>query len=149
VISHVCCTLTLNLTSLVDKSPKGHGGSGFGKSEPSTYACSFYAPSSSSRPPIIHFRFDVNGKQSPFPTKRSAKRCIIFYKGVSFECLSYCGRDKGMPNGWSFNWESMATRERGKPEDALCRELGCCLCTMCVLAISNRCQTIVPLPVRG
>src|SRR2546423_10289519 len=24
----------------------------------------------------------------------------------------YCGRDKGMPNGWSFNWESMATKER-------------------------------------
>src|SRR5271170_33690 len=86
--------LYINLEfDLAGRQIKGHGGSGFGKSEPSTYACSFYAPSSSSRPPIIHFHFDVNGKQSPFPTKRSAKRCIIFYKGVSFECLSYCGRD--------------------------------------------------------
>jgi hypothetical protein len=42
-----------------------------------------------------------------------------------------------MPNGWSINWESMATRERGKPGDALCRELACYLCAICVLAISN------------
>jgi hypothetical protein len=80
-----------------------------------------------------------NGKQSPSPTNRSAKCCIIFYKGVSFECLSYCGRGKGMPNGWSFNWESMATRERGKPGDMSYRELACCLRAICVLAVSSRC----------
>lgn len=26
--------------------------------------------------------------------------------------LFYCGRDKGMPNGWSSNWESIAMRKR-------------------------------------
>jgi hypothetical protein len=26
--------------------------------------------------------------------------------------LFYYGRDKGMPNSWSFNWESMATGKR-------------------------------------
>jgi hypothetical protein len=30
--------------------------------------------------------------------------------------LPYCGSDKGMPNDWSFNWESIATRERAVPE---------------------------------
>jgi len=31
---------------------------------------------------------------------------------VTFHSEVYCGKDKGMPNGWSFNWESMATEER-------------------------------------
>src|SRR5271163_114201 len=57
----------------------------------------------------------------PVGRKRSeAKSNILIYFAPS--CGKYCGRDKGMPNGWSFNWESMATRG-----DALCRELGCCL----------------------
>jgi hypothetical protein len=47
--------------------------------------------------------------------------------------LYHCGRDKGMPNGWSFNWKRLTTRERGKPRDALCRKLACCLCTIFVL----------------
>jgi hypothetical protein len=39
---------------------------------------------------------------------------------------------KGIPNGWSFNWESIATRERGRPVDALYRKLACCLYAMCL-----------------
>ena len=37
---------------------------------------------------------------------------------------NYCGRDKGMPNGWSFNWENVAS---GKAElrDTLGRKLSC------------------------
>jgi len=28
----------------------------------------------------------------------------------------YCGRDKGMPNGWSLNWENMARRGKGRTQ---------------------------------
>jgi hypothetical protein len=38
-----------------------------------------------------------------------------------------------MPKGRLFNWESMATKERGEPRDALCRKLASRLCAMCVL----------------
>jgi hypothetical protein len=38
-----------------------------------------------------------------------------------------------MLNGWSFNWASMATRERGKPRDTLWGELFGCLSAICVL----------------
>jgi hypothetical protein len=34
------------------------------------------------------------------------------------ETISYCGRDKGVPNGWSFNWQ------QGEGElETLCRKL--------------------------
>ena len=71
-------------------------------------------------------------------------------EGAMLEAYSgYCGRDKGMPKGWSFSWESMATREKGKPRDALYGKLACCLCATCVFAISNRCQKTVLVPIRG
>jgi hypothetical protein len=36
------------------------------------------------------------------------------------ESLSqYCGRDKGMPMGWSFNWVNIAARNEWKPRGAL------------------------------
>jgi hypothetical protein len=57
-------------------------------------------------------------------------------------------RDKRMPNGWSFSWESMTIGERGKPRDALWRKLACCLFAMYV-PVCNRCQKTVPLPKRG
>lgn len=46
-----------------------------------------------------------------------------------------CERDKGMLNRWSFNRECMATRERGKLGDALCKA---CLLSMyvCVSLLS-------------
>jgi hypothetical protein len=36
---------------------------------------------------------------------------------VVVKVLSIKGRDKGIPNGWSFSWESIATRERESPEN--------------------------------
>ena len=46
----------------------------------------------------------------------------------------HCGRDKGMPNGWSVNWENMV-REEGRTqrhvEQKACL-LAICLC-VCVL----------------
>ena len=30
----------------------------------------------------------------------------------------HCGRDKSMPNGWSFNWASVATRERERERES-------------------------------
>jgi hypothetical protein len=42
-----------------------------------------------------------------------------------------------MPNGWSFNWESMATRERERPRDTFVQKAcSCCLC-LCVLSVSR------------
>jgi hypothetical protein len=41
-----------------------------------------------------------------------------------------------MLNGWSFNWESMATREKEGLGDALGRRLACCL-YLCVLSVSG------------
>jgi hypothetical protein len=32
--------------------------------------------------------------------------------GLEIVSLVYYGRDKGMLNGWSFNWESMAMGEK-------------------------------------
>jgi hypothetical protein len=52
-----------------------------------------------------------------------------------------CGRDKCMPNGGSFSWESMATWD-GKPRDALCDLLVVYVC-VCVCLDSS------PLPIRG
>ena len=59
-----------------------------------------------------------------------------------------CGRDKGMPNGWSFILGKHGNEGKGEPRDTLCRKLACCLSAICVLAISNRCQKAVPLPIR-
>jgi hypothetical protein len=53
-----------------------------------------------------------------------------------------------MPNGWSFNWESMEMREGKSPRDTLCRKLACCL-SACVFAMSNECQMTVSLSVRA
>jgi hypothetical protein len=47
--------------------------------------------------------------------------------------------DKGMPKGWLYNWEGMATMGKQNPETRFCRRLACCL-SMCVLALSNRCS---------
>ena len=76
-------------------------------------------------------------------TNRVKRRCLSQDSGMAMkgimsalalgEQLWYCGKDKGVPNGWSFNWESMTTRERGKPRDAFCRKLACCLPAICVL----------------
>jgi hypothetical protein len=66
----------------------------------------------------------------PFKMARLGLRRLYFGAGINMEkfCIDaetawafslrnctqliYCGRDKSMPNGWSFDWESMATRER-------------------------------------
>ena len=61
--------------------------------------------------------------------------------------VSYRRRDKGMPNGCSFNWESMAMRERKSLETHCVESL--LVVYVCVLAISNRCQKTVPPPIRG
>lgn len=53
-----------------------------------------------------------------------------------------------MQNGQSFNWESMAMRERENPRDTLCRKLTCWL-SVCALAMSNECQKTVSLSVRS
>jgi hypothetical protein len=37
----------------------------------------------------------------------------VVYAVEGFDWRTYWGRDKGMPNGWSFNWESMATGKGG------------------------------------
>ena len=55
-----------------------------------------------------------------------------------------------MPNGRSFNRESIVTTERGKPRDTLCRKLACCLSAMYVRpSVCNRCQKTIPLPIRA
>jgi hypothetical protein len=54
---------------------------------------------------------------------------------------------KGMLDGWSFNWESMATGEGGSPRDTLHRKLPCHT-SVSVLAISSRYQKTVPLSVQ-
>src|ERR1700733_2383364 len=50
--------------------------------------------------------------------------------------LQYCEGDKGMPNGWSFNWGSMTTKERAGLE------------TRCVESLLVVCRKTVPLPLR-
>jgi len=55
-----------------------------------------------------------------------------------------------MPKGWSFNWESMATREKGNLETR-CMES---LLVVYVLRVSwlsliRRCQNTVLVPIRG
>jgi hypothetical protein len=52
--------------------------------------------------------------------------------------LDVLWRDKGMPKGWLYNWEIIATVGVQNPETRFSRKLACCL-FMCVLAISNRC----------
>jgi hypothetical protein len=59
----------------------------------------------------------------------------------------YCGRGKGIPNGWSFNWNGMATRERAGLETRCVESL--LVVYLCLLAISSRCQKTVPPLVRG
>jgi hypothetical protein len=51
-----------------------------------------------------------------------------------------------MPNGWSFNWESMATRERETLE-MRCVESLLDVCAMCVLlsVIDAKRQLLCPL----
>jgi hypothetical protein len=61
--------------------------------------------------------------------------------------LYYCGRDKGMPNGWSFNWESMTTRERESPGTCCVESLH--VVYMSCVSFCHRCQKTVPLPIRG
>jgi hypothetical protein len=68
----------------------------------------------------------------------------LYLRAVAWVC---CGRDKSIPNGWSFNWESMATREMESLERRCVASL--LVVYVCVLAISNRCQKTVPLPIRG
>jgi hypothetical protein len=54
--------------------------------------------------------------------------------------VAHCRRDKGMLNGWSFNRESMAGREKGNLETHCMESL--LVVFVCVLAISNRCQKL-------
>jgi hypothetical protein len=58
----------------------------------------------------------------------------------------WCGRDKGMPNGGSFNWENMTTGESESLETRCVESL--LVVYVCVLAISSRCQKTVPPPVK-
>jgi hypothetical protein len=53
-----------------------------------------------------------------------------------------------MPNGGSFKLGKHGNEGKGKPRDALRRKLACCLCVS-VLAISNRGQKTVPLPIKA
>src|SRR5271156_6388064 len=48
-----------------------------------------------------------------FPQREVRNVASSSTKGFLLSACPICGRDKGMLNGWSFNWESMATRERG------------------------------------
>jgi hypothetical protein len=107
-----------------DLTSKRHGGPGFWKSEPS------------SRPQSSISVSTPMANNHHFPTKRSVKRCIIFCKGVSFECFIVEGIKVCQMAGQSIGkaWQ----REKGESlGDALCRELACYLCAICVLAISN------------
>jgi hypothetical protein len=47
----------------------------------------------------------------------------------------YCKREKGMPNGWSFDWASMATRERESLETC-CVESLLVVYVLCVVLLS-------------
>jgi hypothetical protein len=53
-----------------------------------------------------------------------------------------------MPNDWSFNLESMATRGRESLEPRCVGSL-LVVCLLCVPAISDRCHKTVPVPIRG
>jgi hypothetical protein len=55
-----------------------------------------------------------------------------------------------MSNSWSFIWEIMATEERGKPIDALCRKLVVYVCVcVCARYIPNSSQRSFLVPIRG
>jgi hypothetical protein len=50
------------------------------------------------------------------------------------EDIIYCERDKGMPKGWLYDWEGVATMERQNPETRFCRTLACS--SICVSSLS-------------
>ena len=58
-------------------------------------------------------------------------------------------------NGWSVNWESMATRkrERERERERENLETRCVerflVVYMCVVALHDRCQKTAPVPIRG
>ena len=59
------------------------------------------------------------------------------WKGIAITVVLL--RDKGMPKGWLYDWEGMATMGRRNPETCLGRKLAYRL-SVCVLTISNRCS---------
>jgi len=65
----------------------------------------------------------VYGKLYRFCAVHYVRVCAIYLTDRGY--LPYCRRDKGMSNSWSFNWASMATRERESLERRCVESLLC------------------------
>ena len=83
-----------------------------------------------------HHKSHRGDRRFPRPLRTCQRLCSKHKRWVPY---GYCEGDKGMPKGWLYDWEGIATMGRQNPEARFGRKLACFL-SVCVLAMSNRCS---------